>query len=103
MFTIKSDGMDESLSPNTALYQIWGQNARDKYRYSIRPGSVLLIKQFSALSLQPRTDIDRKYQNNSLLVLKNGDFIVIDMSVLVWYFFFCSDNMLSLHTQTIRK
>eukprot|EP00597_Dinobryon_sp_UTEXLB2267_P008510 CAMPEP_0170091574 /NCGR_PEP_ID=MMETSP0019_2-20121128/25151_1 /TAXON_ID=98059 /ORGANISM="Dinobryon sp., Strain UTEXLB2267" /LENGTH=632 /DNA_ID=CAMNT_0010311559 /DNA_START=72 /DNA_END=1967 /DNA_ORIENTATION=- len=77
------DGMDESLSPNTALYQIWGQSARDKYRYSIRPGSVLLIKHFSACCLQPRTDIDRKYRNNTLLVLKDGDFLIIDEMTLV--------------------
>ena len=43
-----SSSSSSSSHHSTAVYQIWGQVARDKFRYAVRPGCVLLVKNFSA-------------------------------------------------------
>ena len=97
-----SSSSSSSSHHSTAVYQIWGQVARDKFRYAVRPGCVLLVKNFSAKCVRLHRAADpgheaacqsvavedgggdggdshsHSHRGNSLLVLQGGEFLILD-------------------------
>jgi hypothetical protein len=64
-----------------SVYQVWGQSARDKYRFTLRPGNILIIKCFSSV-LWASQRATTWAKENALLVLRDGDFLQLDRAHL---------------------